>query len=279
MKKRFLLLLIGLTLCSGCAINVPTSSVYIASEEYAVGLNTILTPSVASSSSEDFESSLTEELSETVDTESSEPETSVTSLPAFTRNPDFDWALILVNKNNVLPDTYKPEIAAYSSTRNFEARALSYLQAMIQDAAADGIELNVISSYRSPERQVELYNAKVSEYVQSGETQEDAEVEAAKMVAPPGTSEHCTGLAVDIVSVDWYDDNKSLTSKFENTDEFEWLISHCAKYGFILRYPDGKEDITMIDYEPWHYRFVGPDNARYIMENNLTLEEFLDLFQ
>ena len=278
MKKQFIILICAVLCCSGCAIHVPDSSVSIPSEEYAVGLNTILTPSVETSSA-DLESILSEEMSETTSRADEEPETSATSLPAFTRNPAFDWALILVNKNNILSETYKPEITEFSSTRKFEARALSYLQAMINDAEADGIELNVISSYRSPERQVELYNAKVNEYMDAGDTREDAEVAAAKMVAPPGTSEHCTGLAVDIVSMDWYDDNKSLTSKFEKTDEFEWLISHCAKYGFILRYPEGKEEITMIDYEPWHFRFVGPDNARYIMENNLTLEEFLNLFK
>lgn len=276
MKKLIIVLLSALILFSGCAINVPTSSSASSSGDLAVGLNTILAPSAETTG--DSERITSRKTSKSFDSQS-EDSAVPAALPAFTRDPVFDWALILVNKNNILSDTFKPEIVEYNSTRKFEARALSYLQAMIKDAAADGVELNVISSYRSPERQAELYNAKVDEYMDAGDTREAAEVEAAKMVAPPGTSEHCTGLAADIVSMDWYEDNSSLTSKFEKTKEYEWLIAHCTKYGFILRYPAGKEEITMIDYEPWHYRFVGPDNARYIMDNNLTLEEFLGLFK
>jgi len=280
MKKLSALLLSALVLCSGCALNVPTSSALVSSEEYAVGLNTILAQSTENSSG-DLESVLSEEApessGESEETEASEE--SAVTLPAFTRDPSFDWALILVNKNNKLSDTYKFELADYSSTHKIDARVLSYLQSMISEAKLAGIELNVISSYRSLERQEELYNEKVEAYVDAGSTREEAETEAAKLVDLPGTNENCTGLAVDIVGMDWYEDNSSLTSKFAKTKEYKWLIAHCAQYGFILRYPEGKEDITMTDYEPWHYRFVGPDNAKYIMENNLTLEEFLALFQ
>lgn len=277
MKKTVIILLGATLLFSGCAIKVPVSS-SLSSAQETVGLNMILPQSTAASA-DDLESVPPEIAAQSNAKNPGSSAAQAAVLPAFTRNSNFDWALILVNKNNVLPQTHKPEIVEYNSTRKIEARVLSYLQAMISDAKLDGIELNVISSYRSPERQVELYNAKVEEFIDSGETREAAEVEAAKMVAPPGTSEHCTGLAVDIVSMDWYDSNKSLTSSFNQTAEFKWLISNCAKYGFILRYPEGKENITMIDYEPWHFRFVGPDNARYIMENNLTLEEFLSLFK
>ena len=276
MKKLIPVLFSALILFSGCAINVPVSSA-ASSDELAVGLNTILAPGVetASVGSGTVTSQKTAKSSATEAEDSAIP----TALPAFTRDSNFDWALILVNKSNILSDTYKPEIVEFSSTRKFEKRALTYLQSMIKDAEADGVKLNVISSYRSPERQAELYNAKIKEYMDAGDTREAAEIEAAKMVAPPGTSEHCTGLAADIVSIDWYETNSSLTSKFEKTKEYEWLKANCTKYGFILRYPSGKEDITMIDYEPWHYRFVGPDNAKYIMENHLTLEEFLALFK
>ena len=100
------------------------------------------------------------------------------------------------------------------------------------------------------------------------------EEEAAKWVAIPGTSEHNTGLATDIVSSDWYTYNSDLEQSFEETDTFKWLYEHCADYGFILRFPKGKESVTGIVYEPWHYRYVGKDVAKYIMENDLTLEEF-----
>ncbi len=278
MKKFLLILISALLLSAGCAIKVPTSTVALSSSA-AVGLNTIVVPSqpVVSEESDLILENMPNRIESTAEPESSiEPAVSVS---AFTRNPNFDWALVLVNKDHTLPENFQVELANFSSTRKIDARALSYLQAMINDAKADGIKLNVISSYRSMQRQEELFTAKINEFIDDGNTREEAEIEAAKIVAPPGTSEHGTGLAVDIVSMGWYENNASLTSKFDQTDEFKWLIANCAKYGFILRFPEGKEEITSIDYEPWHYRFVGPENARYIMENNLTLEEFLKLFQ
>lgn len=190
-------------------------------------------------------------------------------------DPAYDWAAILVNKNSLLPDGYEPELGKLNSSRKFDARVLPYMKAMIADAKKDGITLNVISSYRAPSRQVELYNNKVKEYLNRGYSQKDAEEAAGQLVAPPGTSEHCTGLAADIVSTDWYDHHSSLTEDFDETPEYAWLEAHAAEYGFVLRYPKDKEDITMISYEPWHYRFVGHTAAAYIKANGLCLEEYV----
>ena len=95
------------------------------------------------------------------------------------------------------------------------------------------------------------------------------------MSGVPGTSEHNTGLAADIVSADWYSKHSDLTADFEDTPEFEWLYAHCADYGFILRYPPDKSATTGIGYEPWHYRYVGKEAASAITQSSLCLEEWL----
>ena len=123
------------------------------------------------------------------------------------------------------------------------------------------------STYRDYDTQKYLYERKVAQY--GGNT-----AVAASIVAPPGTSEHQTGLCADITDRYYEMKDRSL----ENTALFKWMNAHCAEYGFILRYPDGKQDVTGIIYEPWHFRYVGKEAAAFIMENDLTLEEFLALY-
>ena len=94
-------------------------------------------------------------------------------------------------------------------------------------------------------------------------------------MARPGTSEHQTGLCCDITDRYYEMKDRSL----ENTELYQWMSAHCQEYGFIVRFPDGKEDVTGIIYEPWHFRYVGKEAAAYIMEHDLTLEEFLELYQ
>ena len=112
-------------------------------------------------------------------------------------------------------------------------------------------------------------------YLGQGYTQELAEQQAARWVAAPGTSEHNLGLAADIVSADWYQNNDDLTGAFEETPEFAWLSQHCVEYGFVLRYPADKTTLTGVEYEPWHYRYVGVEDAQKIMAAGLCLEEYL----
>ena len=109
----------------------------------------------------------------------------------------------------------------------------------------------------------------------NGYSREKAEQVAATRVAPPGTSEHNTGLAVDILSGDYYNHHSQIEESFEYDAEAAWMKAHCAEYGFILRYPKDKQDVTGIIFEPWHFRYVGVEIATYIMQNGLTLEEYL----
>lgn len=109
----------------------------------------------------------------------------------------------------------------------------------------------------------------MEEYKNLGYSEADAKLEAGKWVAVPGTSEHCLGYAADLCS---------LEESFENSEQFAWLQEHCAEYGFILRYPKDKVDITKISYEPWHYRYVGSNHAQIIMSQGLCLEEYLEQY-
>ena len=150
------------------------------------------------------------------------------------------------------------------------------LEAMLADAEAAGCKLYLVSGYRSVERQTALFKRKTNSFMAEGFSREEAEKQAAMWVARPGTSEHNTGLAADIVSADWYSKHSDLTADFEDTPEFEWLNAHCADYGLILRYPRGKENVTGVTYEPWHYRYVGKNAALEIYQQDITLEEYLE---
>ncbi len=191
--------------------------------------------------------------------------------------------LMLVNKAHLLPSGYTPAFATvparyYSSSdkdRRFDQRAAPELERFIDAARAAGFDVNVISGYRTYAYQKQNYDRHVSALEAQGETSSQAEAGAAKLVAPPGTSEHQTGLAADIITSDWYTQHKDLTADFDKTAAFAWMVNHCADYGFVLRYPKGGESITGYDYEPWHYRYVGAENARAIMAKNDTLEQYV----
>ena len=182
----------------------------------------------------------------------------------------------LVNRKNPLTEDFQVETREIicngtSTGKNFDVRVIDKLEKMLSDAAAAGYPMLVRSAHRSISYQKMLYTNKVNDYLNAGYTQSAAESEAAKWVAPPGTSEHNLGIVIDVVNQGY---TGELEQYFEETDHFTWLYEHCADYGFILRYPKGKESVTGIVYEPWHYRYVGEDVAKYIMENNLTLEEY-----
>lgn len=184
--------------------------------------------------------------------------------------PDIDvssWEYILANATNPIGE-YTPELTKLEGNQSFDSRAVDALQEFIDTARAEGLSVYLSSSYRSYAEQQYLYNRKVNQYGGN-------EALAATIVAPPGTSEHQTGLCCDIT--DRYYETKD--SSLENTALFQWMNEHCAEYGFILRYPKDKQDITGIIYEPWHFRYVGEEAAAYIKENNLCLEEFLELYE
>lgn len=176
-----------------------------------------------------------------------------------------DYRLILANIDNSIGD-YTPELVEVEHGREFDYRAADDLKKFIADARATGLNVYLSSTYRGRYVQNMLYEKKVAQY---------GEDVAKTIVLPPGTSEHQTGLAADITNVPY--DFK--TKEIENTDTFKWLNEHSAEYGFILRYPKDKEDITKVIYEPWHFRYVGKEVANYIKDHNLCLEEFIDLMK
>ena len=187
-----------------------------------------------------------------------------------------DWNLILVNRDHPLPEDFQvPEFTQLINGHAIDKRAYPALQRMMDACRADGLSPMICSSYRTQEKQEQLYQNKVDRLAAQGWSLEEAKVEAAKWVAPPGTSEHHSGLAMDIVSGDYYTKYSDLVEAFENEPEAVWLRENCARFGFILRFPKDKTDITGINYEPWHFRFVGEEHARTIMDQGLCLEEYL----
>lgn len=181
-------------------------------------------------------------------------------------------AIVLVNKHNKLPEDYEITLKKLPDRTNQAAEeAYGPMCDMLSAARKDGMILEVCSSYRSVERQKELFEEDMRALVHKGYSYLDAYDEVARETMPPGYSEHATGLAFDIVALSY----QMLNEKQERTPENQWLREHCAEYGFILRYPKEKEEITGISYESWHFRYVGVEIAQYIMENGLTLEEFL----
>jgi len=185
---------------------------------------------------------------------------------------DGGWNLLLVNPWNPLPEDFSVTLKELPSGHSVDERCYQALLDMLDACRAEGLSPLICSSYRSQEKQESLYQNKVERLVSQGWSREDAKVEAAKVVAVPGTSEHQLGLAVDIVDVN----NQLLNSSQEDTEVQQWLMVHSWEYGFILRYPNDKSEITGIIYEPWHYRYVGKDIAKEIYETGICLEEYLD---
>jgi len=182
-----------------------------------------------------------------------------------------DWMLTLVNADNPLTNDYSPKLKSLTSGHKFDERAIDQLNAMLSAMRAQGLSPVVCSAYRTVEYQRTLFNNQVERQMTKGLSREQAEIEARKSVAYPGTSEHNLGLAADIVSINY----QLLNDAQADTPEMKWLFEHCHEYGFILRYPKDKTDITGIIYEPWHFRYVGKETATEIMESGLCLEEYL----
>ena len=182
------------------------------------------------------------------------------------------WNLILVNSENMLPEQMEPpELTQVCNGQAVDSRIYPALIGMLNDAEADGVLPIVCASFRTWEYQEGLYNELVEKNLRRGLSQNEAVMDAGTWIAIPGSSEHQTGLAVDIVDISY----QCLDEEQEQTETQQWLMEHCANYGFILRYPPEKSDLTGICYEPWHYRYVGQEAAEEIMERGLCLEEYL----
>ena len=276
-----------LILSTGCS-KEPTVS---ESSSESSSVQIIISPAEPSESSSSEESSLSSMSSVSEETSSSEsvPETSsipeTSSLPetssSETEEPSSkDYGtLILVNPWNYIPEDYTLELETVQGKYKMDIKAAESARNLVAAAKEAGFNMQLCSAYRTVEKSAELYQRKVNQYIGYGYSEADAKVEAAKWVAPPGTSEHHTGLAMDLVSSDYWNYYSDLEHDYEKFDSFKWMYEHCAEFGFILRYPKDKQDITGITYEPWHYRYVGIEAAKYIMENGLCLEEYIEIIK
>lgn len=181
-----------------------------------------------------------------------------------------EWQYVLINKDTPIK-SYAPSVRQFGSDGPYvDKRIIDSLSSLVDAAKEAGFEPYISVGYRSYADQQQLFNEKASELSQNGAyTYEEAQQIAAEIVAKPGTSDHQTGLAVDILDKEYEVlDYSKMDSKF-----FDWLDANCAQFGFIKRYPSNKKSVTGWD-EPWHYRYVGKEVAEFIMKNGMCLEEF-----
>ena len=284
-RRKFpaLLLLLCLVLfCGGFIPGQATEQAPAKSEDPAVADGAVQTDGAAPS--EDGESSGGTDASDTGSEttggagvqEPAEPEipdsSPIAQEPEIPAVDTTAWNLQLINWENPLPEDYEAgELTELSNGHAVDSRIYPALQEMMDDARAAGYNPLICSSFRTWDKQSQLYERKVQFYIDQGSDRATAEEQAAVWVARPGTSEHQAGLAVDIVSVEY----QVLDEGQEDTPLQQWLMAHCWEYGFILRYPTDKSDLTGVGYEPWHYRYVGEEAAKAITEQGICLEEYL----
>ncbi len=193
-------------------------------------------------------------------------------LPVFAEEETGDRLLTLVNPWNTLPEDWTVELVNIGNGHKVDKTCYDDLMAMLEACRADGLSPQVRSSYRTQKTQEQLYANKVRQWKGYGYDEEAARKKAATIVAVPGTSEHQLGWAVDIVDESY----QVLDERQAETAAQQWLMAHSWEYGFLLRYPIDKSQVTGIIYEPWHYRYVGRDNAKKIFASGLCLEEYLE---
>ncbi len=185
---------------------------------------------------------------------------------------DLPWNLVLVNSFHPMQEGYVPELTEVAKGYSVDSRIAEPLKNMLKAAEADGMSIMICSAYRSIEKQTQVFNSSVQDRLNNGMNYWEAYEDTRLSVALPGTSEHGLGLALDLISTQYTE----LDEKQAETKEAKWLEENCYKYGFILRYPLEKTVETGIIYEPWHYRYVGEEDAKKIMEAGMTLEAYLE---
>ena len=190
-----------------------------------------------------------------------------------------DPLMVLVNHTNKMPDDYTFDTkecgSATAVNKTLQTVACDAFLEMQKAAAADGVTVWMQSGYRSVKYQTSLYERKTKYYLDKGYDNATAKEKAAAVVNPPGYSEHNCGLAADLNSPE----HTGLDEGFEKTAAFRWLCEHAGDYGFILRYPKDAEDKTEIIYEPWHWRYVGVENAAKINASGLCFEDYIETLQ
>ena len=203
------------------------------------------------------------------------PTTAPSEAPSEAPEIPQEILLVLVNPTHLVPEDWTVDLVQLRNGQAIDRRAYPSLQKMMDDCRAAGLDPVICSSYRTWQTQETLYENRVKRWKNEhpGCTEQEARDGAAFWVARPGTSEHQLGFAVDIVSYS----NWNLDSSQEKTATQQWLMQNSWRYGWILRYPTNKSDITKIGYEPWHYRYVGVEAAKEIYESGLCLEEYLGI--
>jgi len=184
---------------------------------------------------------------------------------------DLPWNMVLVNYEHPMQQGYVPQLTELEPGYSVDTRIADAAKEMLADAKKAGLHVIICSAYRSVERQKNVFDESMKDRIKKGMGYWEAYCDTVKSVAEPGESEHALGLALDLISNQYTE----LDQGQESTKEAKWLAENCYKYGFILRYPPAKTNITGIIYEPWHYRYVGKEDAKKIHDLDITLEEYL----
>ena len=190
-----------------------------------------------------------------------------------------DWNLILVNNSQLIDRNLDLPLTVLPNGYMIDERMKESYQNWLEKAAEVGFDIVLISSYRSVDLQQKNYDSSIQRYMDQGFTEEEAIKETEDYIAIPGGSEHHTGLAIDILDSEWLKTGKNLIPEYDTQDSQHWLVDNMTDYGFILRFPQGKEKETGIKYESWHFRYVGIENAKYIEKYDLALEEYIQLLK
>jgi D-alanyl-D-alanine carboxypeptidase len=216
------------------------------------------------------------EMSDKITQESIKPQEQ--ELPTGKRS---DWNLLLVNAQHHFSDG-NVELGNLNNGYQLDKRIIPYWNKLNEAAQQAGITLTMVSAFRSVATQKSLVQQNIQANINAGMSEEEATKATMSVMQEPGSSEHATGLAFDVVGTDYFnrtDSSQLLVAEFSNDISAKWLATKAPEFGFILRYPKGREDITGIDFEPWHFRFVGVEVAQFITKHNLTLEEYIDLLE
>lgn len=186
-----------------------------------------------------------------------------------------DWALLLVNNEHKI--TEEPSnLVELPNGKQIDERIEGQFNDLLKGASEAGFNLTVISGFRSIAEQEIIVQRDTESYLNQGFSEAEAKEKAMAYLTVPGLSEHHTGLALDVLDQDWYNQGNTLEEAFGETSAGKWLDENACHYGFVIRYLPGKEEITGINYEPWHIRYVGQENAEYMKKHNLVLEEYIE---
>lgn len=243
----------------------------------AMAVQSLIDPEIAAAAAAITDDTVLEqELEEQIEAASDKKLTGVyldieNSLRSDAKGAILNGYLSLLNKDYILRDELEIDLVSIGGGHQLERRAASFITQMVKDAKTEKLYINVTSSYRTYAKQVNLFKNKISRVQATGKTHEKAVEEAGTVVAVPGTSEHQLGLSLDFVTNRY----KKLDEGMRNTNEYKWIEENGWKYGYVIRYPKGKSDITGIISEPWHLRYVGIPAAKLISEQGVCLEEFL----